>query len=168
MGIDPATKKYVPFDITDKKFATNYMNLVLRPIEKAGVDFWWLDWCCEGSRAQAPGLSADTWINAAYAKQHEKMGSRWPAFSRIGSSFQNGKAGRDNNGLGAFAEHRYSLHFTGDTCSTWPLMAFQAVALVARPELVVRSGTSSATRASSSRRIWMAGGISRFASRATA
>ena len=26
MGIDPATKKYVPFDITDKKFATNYMT----------------------------------------------------------------------------------------------------------------------------------------------
>ena len=24
MGIDPATKKYVPFDITDKKFAANY------------------------------------------------------------------------------------------------------------------------------------------------
>ncbi len=26
MGIDPATKKYVPFDITNKKFATNYMD----------------------------------------------------------------------------------------------------------------------------------------------
>ena len=26
MGIDPATKKYVPFDITNKKFATNYIE----------------------------------------------------------------------------------------------------------------------------------------------
>ena len=44
MGIDPATKKYVPFDITDKKFATNYMNLLHHPLEKQGIDFWWLDW----------------------------------------------------------------------------------------------------------------------------
>jgi len=34
MGIDPATKKYVPFDITDKKYATNYMNLVHHPLER--------------------------------------------------------------------------------------------------------------------------------------
>ncbi|HEX4895726.1 MAG TPA: TIM-barrel domain-containing protein, partial [Solimonas sp.] len=113
------------FDWTKAEQLEAYFDLH-QPIEATGIDFWWLDWCCEGSRAQAPGLSADTWINAAYAKQHEAMGSRWPAFSRIGGSFQNGKAGVDNNGIGAFAEHRYSLHFTGDTCSTWALMAFQA------------------------------------------
>ena len=44
MGIDPATKQYVPFDITNKKFATNYMNLLHHPLEKQGIDFWWLDW----------------------------------------------------------------------------------------------------------------------------
>lgn len=113
------------FDWTQAEQLEAYFDLH-KPIEATGIDFWWLDWCCEGSRAQAPGLSADTWINAAYAKQHEAMGSRWPAFSRIGSSFQNGKAGVDNNGIGAFAEHRYSIHFTGDTCSTWELMAFEA------------------------------------------
>lgn len=121
---DPSTPCYV-FDWTQPAQLDAYFDLH-RPIEDTGIDFWWLDWCCEGARAQAPGLSADTFINAAYAKQHEAMGSRWPAFSRIGSSFQSGKAGTDNNGLGAFAEHRYSIHFTGDTCSTWELMAFQA------------------------------------------
>ena len=44
MGIDPATKKYVPFDPTNKLWATNYFNLVLHPLEKQGIDFWWLDW----------------------------------------------------------------------------------------------------------------------------
>ena len=121
---DPSTPCYV-FDWTKAEQLDAYFDLH-RPIEATGVDFWWLDWCCEGSRAEAPGLSADPWINAAYARQHEAMGSRWPAFSRIGGSFQNGKAGVDNNGIGAFAEHRYSIHFTGDTCSTWALMAFQA------------------------------------------
>lgn len=121
---DPSTPCYV-FDWTQPAQLDAYFDLH-RPIEDTGIDFWWLDWCCEGARAQAPGLSADTFINAAYAKQHEAMGSRWPAFSRIGSSFQSGKGGVDNNGLGAFAEHRYTIHFTGDTCSTWELMAFQA------------------------------------------
>jgi hypothetical protein len=121
---DPSTPCYV-FDWTQPAQLEAYFGLH-RPIEATGIDFWWLDWCCEGARAQAPGLSADTFINAAYAKQHEAMGSRWPAFSRIGSSFQSGKAGADNNGLGAFAEHRSTIHFTGDTCSTWELMRFQA------------------------------------------
>ena len=31
MGIDPATRKYVPFDLTNKQFATNYMDIVLHP-----------------------------------------------------------------------------------------------------------------------------------------
>jgi len=44
MGIDPGSRQFVPFDLTDKKYATNYMNLVLRPLEKQGIDFWWLDW----------------------------------------------------------------------------------------------------------------------------
>lgn len=49
MGIDPATKQYVPFDITSKKFATNYLNLLHHPLEKQGIDFWWLDWQQEPS-----------------------------------------------------------------------------------------------------------------------
>lgn len=121
---DPSSPCYV-FDWAKPTHFNAYFDLH-RPIEATGIDFWWLDWCCEGSRAEAPGLTADTWINAGYAKQHEAMGSRWPAFSRIGSSFQRGKAGAGNNGLGAFAEHRYTIHFTGDTCSTWALMAAQA------------------------------------------
>ena len=39
MGIDPATKKYVPFNITDKKYAQTFIDLVLHPMEKQGIDF---------------------------------------------------------------------------------------------------------------------------------
>jgi hypothetical protein len=91
-----------------------------------GHDFWWLDWCCDGSSASAPGLTGDTWINRHYQRDSEARGSRWPVFSRIGASFQEGKAGIANNGAGAFAEHRYTMHFTGDTCATWPMLAFEA------------------------------------------
>ncbi len=44
MGVDPATNKYVPFNIVNKTFAVNYHKHMLKPIEDAGLDFWWLDW----------------------------------------------------------------------------------------------------------------------------
>jgi len=44
MGIDPSTQKYVPFDITNQTFANNLMDIMLKPREKQGVNFWWIDW----------------------------------------------------------------------------------------------------------------------------
>jgi alpha-glucosidase (family GH31 glycosyl hydrolase) len=57
-GIDPATKKYIPFDPTDKKWATNYLDLVLHPLEKQGVDFWWLDWQQQPLTTNLPGVKS--------------------------------------------------------------------------------------------------------------
>ncbi len=109
------------FDWTDPKQMAAYFDLH-RPFEKDGPVFWWLDWCCDGSSAEAPGLTPDTWINRAYARNQRARGIRWPAFSRIGGSRQGGGIGV--GGTGALAEHRYSIQFTGDTCATWPLIAF--------------------------------------------
>ncbi|MBV8113760.1 MAG: hypothetical protein JO300_03395 [Silvibacterium sp.] len=62
MGIDPSTKKYVPFDITNKKFATNYMDLLHHPLEKQGINFWWLDWQQEAN-TQTAGVNPTWWLN---------------------------------------------------------------------------------------------------------
>jgi alpha-glucosidase (family GH31 glycosyl hydrolase) len=109
------------FDWTDAKQRDAYFALHDR-FEKDGASLWWLDWCCDGSKADAPGLTPDTWINKLYFERQRARGSRWPAFQRIGASFQLGFDGA--TGTGAFAEHRYTLQFTGDTCGTWPLLAF--------------------------------------------
>jgi alpha-glucosidase (family GH31 glycosyl hydrolase) len=111
------------FDWSDPAQLAAYLKLH-EPFERDGADFWWLDWCCDGSRASAPGVTPDTVINRAYAERQRARGERWPAFSRIGGSFQAGFAGAV--GTGALAEHRYTLQFTGDTCGTWPLIAFAA------------------------------------------
>lgn len=121
--VDPLARCHV-FDWTDARQLQGYLDLHTPLAE--GVDFWWLDWCCDGSKAVAPGLTADAWINAHYHAMTERQGSRWPAFSRIGASFQEGKGGAGNGTAGAVAEHRSTLHFTGDTCATWPMLAFQA------------------------------------------
>ncbi len=108
MGIDPASKKYVPFDITDKKFATNYMNLIHHPLEKQGIDFWWLDWQQEPSTKMA-NVSPTWWLNYVHFTDQQREGNRPLLFHRWG-------------GLG---NHRYQIGFSGDTVSVWPSLAFQ-------------------------------------------
>jgi hypothetical protein len=119
---DPSGQCYV-FDWTSPRQLDAYFALH-NPLEAGGVDFWWLDWCCDGSSAQAPGLTADTWINSRYALHNRARDERWLSFARMGGSFQAGNGGGGTTG--AFAEHRYTMHFTGDTCATWPMLAFEA------------------------------------------
>ncbi|MBK7777054.1 MAG: DUF5110 domain-containing protein [Sandaracinaceae bacterium] len=125
---DPGSRCMV-LDLGDPAQLEAYFELH-RPIAAGGVDFWWFDWCCESTSVEAEGLTADTWINEAYLAEHRRMGSRWPAFSRIGSARgawgARPAAGEGLVGQGAFAEHRATLHFTGDTCSSWELLQFAA------------------------------------------
>jgi alpha-glucosidase (family GH31 glycosyl hydrolase) len=108
MGIDPATHKYVPFDITNKKFATNYMNILHHTMEKQGVDFWWLDWQQEPT-TKLPGVNPTWWLNYVHFTDQQREGKRPLLFHRWG-------------GLG---NHRYQIGFSGDTVSVWDSLAFQ-------------------------------------------
>ncbi|MGD0831328.1 MAG: TIM-barrel domain-containing protein [Terracidiphilus sp.] len=108
MGIDPATRKYVPFDITDKKFATNYLNLLHHPLEKQGIDFWWLDWQQE-SETRLAGVNPTWWLNYVHFTDQQREGKRPLLFHRWG-------------GLG---NHRYQIGFSGDSVSVWDSLAFQ-------------------------------------------
>lgn len=108
MGIDPATKKYVPFDITSKKFADNYFDLVLHPLEKQGVNFWWLDWQ-QQDYTKVPGVNPTFWLGYVFFSDQARQGKRPLMLNRWG-------------GLG---EHRYQIGFSGDTISVWSSLAFQ-------------------------------------------
>ena len=116
------------FDLTDPDHVEAYFGLH-DPIAAAGIDFWWFDWCCEGANRSVPGLTSDTWINQLYQREHRELGSRWPAFSRIGSAYE--EPPDMDTLLGFFGEGRSTLHFTGDTCSTWELLEFVAEFTVA-------------------------------------
>ncbi len=91
------------------------------PFEAAGVDGWWLDWCCDESRVTARGLTPDTWINSLYANRSRARGSRWPVLSRIGGTYLDSSLAMS----GVWAEHRSAIHFTGDTYDTWKMLDFQ-------------------------------------------
>jgi alpha-glucosidase len=108
MGIDPATKQYVPFDIVNKRFAKNYLKYLHYPLEKQGIDFFWLDWQQEQTTS-IPGLNPTFWLNYVHFSDMERRGERPLIYHRWG-------------GLG---NHRYEIGFSGDTISTWETLAFQ-------------------------------------------
>jgi alpha-glucosidase (family GH31 glycosyl hydrolase) len=109
MGIDPATKKYVPFDLVDKKFATSFMDIVIHGLERQGVDFWWLDWQQQRTTKIA-GVNPTWWLNYVFFTDMQRAGKQRPLiFHRWG-------------GLG---NHRYQVGFSGDTISVWSSLAFQ-------------------------------------------
>ncbi len=108
MGIDPATKRYVPFDIASKKFTENYFKYLHRPLEKQGIDFFWLDWQQE-DKTTLPGVNPTFWLNYVHTTDMEREGKRPLIFHRWG-------------GLG---NHRYQIGFSGDTISVWKSLAFQ-------------------------------------------
>jgi alpha-glucosidase (family GH31 glycosyl hydrolase) len=121
--IDPLGQCHV-FDLTQQRQIAAYFALHA-PIAADGVDEWWLDWCCDATSLSAPGLTPDTWFNLLYAKQLHAQGSRWLVLSRVGGSHQ-GDDPVAGPGPGIFAEHRYAIHFTGDTCATWAMLGFEA------------------------------------------
>jgi alpha-glucosidase len=108
MGIHPVSGKYVPFDPTDKHWAESYFDLVLHPLEKQGVNFWWLDWQ-QYPNTKLPGVNNTWWLNYLHFTDQEREGKRPLLFHRWG-------------GLG---NHRYEIGFSGDTVSAWPSLAFQ-------------------------------------------
>ena len=110
------------FDWTNPRHDAAYFALH-SPFEREGVDFWWLDWCCDESRARAPGLTEDTWINHLYAAHNRARGSRWPSFARMGASYWSYFGPQEP---GAFAEHRQTIHFTGDADATWQMLDFES------------------------------------------
>ena len=95
-----------------------------KSIKDTGISFWWQDWCCDGSKVSTPGVTPDSWINHLQAQAMINTGERGVAFSRLGASLQNQRAGAYTTG--AWAEHRTTLDFTGDTWGTWNTLASEA------------------------------------------
>lgn len=104
----PEDTPYVPFLITQKNYAQAYFSLLHHPLEKQGVDFWWLDWQQEKTTPIA-GLNPTWWLNYLHFTDQEREGKRPLVFHRWG-------------GLG---NHRYQIGFSGDTHSNWESLAFQ-------------------------------------------
>ena len=110
MGVDPATKQTIPWVNSDKKFMKNMFKNILAPMEKGGVDFWWLDWQQGMFDSKMKNLSNTWWINYAFFSDMEQRRETRPMlYHRWG-------------GLG---NHRYQVGFSGDAVISWKSLDFQ-------------------------------------------
>ncbi len=109
MELDPTTQEPVPFDIADPKFTQGYFEILHHPMEKEGIDFWWMDWQ-QGTMSKFPALDPLWWLNHLHFYDLARDGTKRPfIFSR----------------WGGWGNHRYPIGFSGDTYVTWESLAFQ-------------------------------------------
>ncbi|MET8413260.1 TIM-barrel domain-containing protein [Streptomyces sp. NPDC005195] len=107
------------FDFADPDQLKAYMDLH-RTMDQQGNDFWWLDWCCDAAQSLLPGVTPDAWINQQYATATAKTLGRGFVLSRAYGSLQaGGYSGQQALPTGPWADKRTTVHFTGDTSSTW-------------------------------------------------
>ncbi|BDF62834.1 alpha-xylosidase [Alistipes finegoldii] len=102
--------KSVPFKIDERKWADAYFKTVLEPMERNGVDFWWLDWQQWKESKYTPGLSNTFWLNHTFFNHAERQNPRLRPFIY--------------HRWGGLGSHRYPLAFSGDTYATWPMLAY--------------------------------------------
>lgn len=113
------------FDFGDPDQLAAYLELHT-PMERQGVDFWWLDWCCDQSWSSQSGVTADAWINQQYAVNSAARLGRGFAFSRAFGSLQaGGYSGQAAVSTGPWADKRTTLHFTGDVISSWESLRYE-------------------------------------------
>jgi VCBS repeat-containing protein len=123
-GLTQSGGDYV-FDWGNPDQLKAYLDLH-QSMEAQGADFWWLDWCCDGSFSSLPGVTPDAWINQQYASDTNKTVGRGFAFSRAYGSLQaGGYSGQQGLPTGPWADKRTTVHFTGDTTSNWATLKFE-------------------------------------------
>ena len=111
MGLDKDTVKSIPWQLEHTGFKEAFFSHFIRPMEKMGVDFWWLDWQQHLTSPYVDGLGETFWCNHVFFNdmKQNRPDRRPLIFHRWG-------------GLGS---HRYQIGFSGDAAIDFPTLAFE-------------------------------------------
>lgn len=107
-GVDVACEEPVAFDPADPTFLEAYFDEVLGPLERGGVDFWWVDWQ-QGTNSRIAGFDPLWMLNHAHVLESARTRGRGVTLSRYAGP----------------GSHRYPIGFSGDTVISWESLAFQ-------------------------------------------
>lgn len=111
LGMDDAAikrKQPIAFDVSDEKFLEAYFTYLHHPQEKAGVDFWWIDWQ-QGNTSKLEGMDPLWMLNHYHFLDNGRDGKRPMTFSRYAGP----------------GSQRYPIGFSGDTIISWKSLDFQ-------------------------------------------
>ncbi len=105
----PSDGKTVPFDAADQGQMKALETQVLAPLQRAGVDFWWLDWQQTPQTRSVPEVTNLAWLNEILTRDTAVDGRRGTSFSR----------------WAGWGDHRHPIHFSGDADAGWDMLAFE-------------------------------------------
>lgn len=108
VGVNPTTKQKIDFKCGDDTFWNAYFDILHKPYEKDGVDFWWIDWQ-QGKKSDVKGLDPLNALNHYHFLDNAEDGRMPMILSRYAG----------------FGSHRYPLGFSGDTAINWKVLDFQ-------------------------------------------
>ena len=106
----------VPFRIDQEAWADAYFNSVIHPLERQGVDFWWLDWQQWKESRYTSGLSNTFWLNHTFFNDKVRR-------SR-GLAPEEAQRPLIYHRWGGLGSHRYQLGFSGDTYIKWEVLGY--------------------------------------------
>lgn len=109
MGEDSTRGNTIPFDAGNERYMKALGDEVLRPLQKDGVDFWWLDWQQYAHTRSIPDLTNLFWLNRFLFDSTRWNGERGTSFSR----------------WAGWGDHRHVIQFSGDADTGWPMLSFQ-------------------------------------------
>jgi alpha-glucosidase (family GH31 glycosyl hydrolase) len=108
LRMDPGSGLPIVFDVADEKLMEAYFEYLHHPLEKEGVDFWWIDWQ-QGGVSRLEGMDPLWMLNHYHFLDNARDGKRPMTFSRYAGP----------------GSHRYPVGFSGDTIVSWKSLDFQ-------------------------------------------
>ncbi|HKQ97185.1 MAG TPA: TIM-barrel domain-containing protein, partial [Candidatus Polarisedimenticolia bacterium] len=114
LGADPSGRRTLPFDDTDRIYMDALFAQVQTPLERAGADFFWIDWQ-QAPNTRVAGLTHLAWLNEIYYRRSERDGHRGQILSRYAGP----------------GDQRHAGHFSGDAFALWPVLRFEVPATAA-------------------------------------
>lgn len=104
---DTSNEDPIPFDPSSREFIQAFFEIVRRPIEHQGLDFWWCDWQ-QGTHSRVTGIDP-LWILNHFSFLDNSINKRPMHFSRFAGP----------------GSHRYPIGFSGDSIVSWDSLRFQ-------------------------------------------
>lgn len=126
VGQNPALQLPVNFTVINATLAYALEDVVLQPLERDGVDFWWIDWQQGESQGGAHGKKQNPTIWLAHLRSNNAH--------RRSQNVRNMVLAR----WGGMGAHRYPVHFSGDATITWTELAFQPYFSMVRSNILYR------------------------------
>ncbi|MCT4398515.1 alpha-xylosidase [Pediococcus ethanolidurans] len=109
LGLNADEEEPALFDFQNPLYRKAYFEDVHRPLEKDGIDFWWIDW-------QQGQNRSDTQVDPLWLLNH---------YVYQDNANQHAGNGLTLSRYGGPGSHRYPLGFSGDTVASWKSLQFQ-------------------------------------------